>query len=109
MPSSVTVIGVPACTVSRVWTANINKSFPLLFLNIPAGGKKFTASGAKRAEQITRDNVALDLRCPSPYPLDTGVSPKSFQWQVVHQAHATINLYCPVCDAGQHFCSVKFR
>ena len=36
--------------------------------------------------------MALDLRCPIPDPFNSRIAPEASQWQVVHEAHSTVDL-----------------
>ena len=56
-----------------------------------------------RAEQGTRNDVPLDFRCAFPDALDTCVAPDALERQVIHQAHAAMDLDGLVGDKGKHF------
>src|SRR5262245_19780052 len=59
-------------------------------------------SSAKRPENRPRDDVALDLTGAVPDPLDTGVAPETLDQQLVHEAHAAVDLHRLVGDPTEH-------
>src|SRR5215207_3196135 len=61
-----------------------------------------TTSSTQRPQQRARYDVALDLARSLPDALDAGIAPDALQREVVHEAHAAMNLDCLVGDHGQH-------
>ena len=50
------------------------------------------ASGPKRAQQIPGDDVALDFGGAVPDAFNAGVAPETLNGEVIHQAHAAVDL-----------------
>ena len=69
-------------------------------LNIPATG--IDVLSPQRAEQFAADDVALNFAGTFPDAFNPCVPPDTFQRQIIHQAHATVNLDRFIGDERQN-------
>src|SRR5579859_477295 len=64
-------------------------------------------SGPAGAQQLARDDVALDLAGAVPDPLDPRIAPQALQRQLVHEPHAAIDLQRGVGHPRQHLRGIE--
>src|SRR5436190_6378298 len=59
---------------------------------VRTGSGRSLMSRSQRPQHRPADDVPLDLRGPVPDPLDARIAPDPLQRQLVHQAHAAVDL-----------------
>src|SRR6266545_4496170 len=93
----------PSKPISRHWRTATSAGRPPTTTRLRGASSRrrwvpTTGSGSERAEHRPRDDVALDLARAVPDPLDPGVPPEPLDRELVHQAHAAVDLHRLVGD-----------
>src|SRR5688572_14422900 len=74
-----------------------------------AGAVLVAGLSTERPQQRTGDDVALNLAGSLPDSFDAGIAPDAFERQIVHEAHAAMDLDGLIRDHGKAFGGLELR